>query len=208
MQNEKKDCVSAKLPKQGPRDRLALLSGSTNEDRFCVSGRSARQRQGRTSPDDIDRCDRSPQCLFDSASENLELIVAREDKSWYDEHSLSYQRSIGEMDDDEGEEGNKQGKLTSRGIQVRAQVCGLDSGVGFFPNAKRVKKGFHGARPVPVPCQARQSTRVAPRGVTATGVCAGACLGHLCCVIVIVIGQTRTKCGESVKVVDRARSDR
>jgi len=121
--------VSAKLPDQGPRDGLALLSGSTNEDRFCVSGRSARQRQGRTSPDDIDRCDRSSQCLFDSTSKNLELIVAREDKSWYDEHSLSYQQSIGEMDDDEREEGNKQGKMTSRGVQVRAQVCGFGGGV-------------------------------------------------------------------------------
>ena len=81
---------------------LPCSAGLPNEDRFCVSGHSARQRQGRTSPDDIDRCDRSPQCLFDGASKNLELIIAREDKSWYDEHSLSYQRSIGEMDDDEG----------------------------------------------------------------------------------------------------------
>ena len=87
-----KDIVSWKLPKNKAtrRDRLALLSGSTNDDRLCVSGHSARQRQKRTSADDIDRCDRSPQCLFDSTSENLELIVTREDKGWYDEHSSSY----------------------------------------------------------------------------------------------------------------------
>jgi len=79
--------------------------------------------------------------------------------------------------------------MTSRGVRVRAQVCG-DSGVGVFPTAKRVKKGFHWARPVPVPVPGQaEYTCGPPRGHGHRG-CAGVCLGHLCCVInVIVIGQ-------------------
>ena len=53
-----------------------------------------------------------------------------------------------------------------------------------MPNA--LKKAFTG----PGPCQARQSTRVAPRGVTATGV-VPECVWVSCVVIVIVIGQTK-----------------
>jgi len=63
-----------------------------------------------------------------------------------------------------------------------------------MPNA--LKKAFTGPGPCPCPCQARQSTRVAPRGVTATGV-VPECVWVTCVVIVIVIGQT--KCGDSEK---------
>jgi hypothetical protein len=78
--------VSASILRQSHAMELALLSGSTGQgvDRVCVSGCSARQRQMHTSPDDIDRCDRTPQCLFDRASKDLEFIVARENKSRHD----------------------------------------------------------------------------------------------------------------------------
>jgi len=67
---------------------LALLSGSATQRsdwRLAVVQRD-RDSKG-TSPDDIDRCHRTPECLFDRASKNLEFIVARKDKSWHDEHA-------------------------------------------------------------------------------------------------------------------------
>jgi hypothetical protein len=69
--------------------QLALLRGSTSENQFlCVGGRFSENRdRKRTSPDDIDRCDRTPEGLFNGASQNLEFIIAREDKSGHDEHS-------------------------------------------------------------------------------------------------------------------------
>ena len=79
-----------KFLKQGHAIDLPCSAGLPTKIVSMFSGHSARQRQERTSPDDIDRCDRPPQCLFNSASKNLELIIAREDKSRYDEHSLSY----------------------------------------------------------------------------------------------------------------------
>ena len=72
------------------RDKLALLSGSTRSPKKSNISDNEQNRNHSllTSPDDIDRFDRSSQRLFDSASECLELVIAREDKSRHDHCQL------------------------------------------------------------------------------------------------------------------------
>jgi hypothetical protein len=85
----------------------------------------------RTSPDDIDRSDGAPQLLFDRASKNLELIVAREDKGRHDEHSYLLREMATTM-----KGGNK---MKESGGEERKEVGGVGVGVqqghrmGAFP---------------------------------------------------------------------------
>jgi hypothetical protein len=102
----------------------------------------------RTSPDDIDRSDGAPQLLFDRASKDLELIVAREDKGRHDEHSFSFNKNLsretttkGGNKKKESGRGEERGGRGGSGGAARAQDGGVSN--------RRVNKiGFPGQKPL------------------------------------------------------------